>query len=546
MGLIPLITFPYSKPIYAKRTPIEILDQVYSILEELDVSREETVINSIEVLVEPVEIEKTGTKKLEYKAKIALMKWFGEKWLEKSRGKLIMPGEQSAIALKLNNINIFMNPIKEYDESKLAVLVVLRWRIGLSINGRNGLIEIDEWESTIVKNIKPLDKEDVIELVINEAKKLDKVFKEKNSKRKIVERTTDDLIEELIGEEDEEEYQVDISEKGIHYNVKVKSNYYELYFIVNKYSGKVTLNKRKIRIDKLEELLSNILGTTIESLTIVNVESSEATRVVVSTPNGLYKVLVGDEGVIEIKKYRALREIIEKIKEEASRRGLRGIKLDVNKWSIESEKPLQMLVELSGTGVNVKALVDVKENKVLSMNIDVNEEAVKKLLETRGLKVTSIRKAGSSFVVAATDGTRNYVYLVEYPLIPQLRRVELSRRYALEQSLKLLAKLGFTKPKLRNMEEDGNGGWIISWIIGAVNINIHAYIDGRVRVAGYSYDLKIIENLIDYVLKYNGIRNYNILKLKNVDARYAEALISSNKGFIRFRIDLEQLSVKPA
>lgn len=541
-----MITFPYSKPIYAKRTPIEILNQVYSVLEELDVSKEETVINGIEVLVEPVEIEKTGTKKLEYKAKIALMKWFGEKWLEKSHGKLIMPGEQSAIALKLNNINIFMNPTKEYDESKLAVLVVLRWRIGLSINGRNGLIEIDEWESTIVKNIKPLNKEDVIELVIDEAKRLDRVFREKNSKRKIVERPIDDLIEELIGGEDEEEYQVEISEKETHYNVKVKSSYYELYFIVNKYSGKVTLNKRKIRIDKLEELLSNVLGTTIESLTIVNTESSEATRVVVSTPGGLYKILVGDEGVIEIKKYRTLREVIEKIKEEASRKGLRGVELDVSKWSIESEKPLQMLVELSGVGVNVKALVDVEENRVLSMDIDVNEKAVKKLLEANGLKVTSIRKAGSSFVVAATDGTRNYVYLVEYPLIPQLRRVELSRRYALEQSLKLLARLGFTKPKLRNIEEDGNGGWIISWIIGAVNISIHAHIDGRVRVIGYSYDSKIIENLIDYVLKYNGIRSYNILRLKNTSARYAEALISSTKGLIRFRIDLEQLSVKPA
>ncbi len=541
-----MITFPYSKPIYAKRTPIEVLDQVYSILEELGISKEETIVNGIEVLVEPVEVEKTGTKKLEYKAKIALMKWFGEKWLEKNHGRLIMPGEQSAIALKLNNINIFMNPTKEYNESKLAVLVVLRWRIGLSINGRNGLIEIDEWESTIVRNIKPLNKEEVIELVIDEAKKLDKVFREKNSKRKIVERAIDDLIEELVGEENEEEYQVEISEKEIHYNVKVKSSYYELHFIVNKYSGKVTLNKRRIRIDKLEELLSDILGTTIESLTIVNTESPEITHVVASTPGGLYKVLVGDEGIIEIRKYRTLREIIEKIKEEISRRGLRGIELDVSKWSIESEKPLQMLVELSGIGVNVKALIDVEENRVLSMDIDVNEEAVKKLLESNGLRVTSIRRAGSSFVAAATDGIRNYVYLVEYPLVPQLRRVELSRRYALEQSLKLLARLGFTKPKLRNIEDDGNGGWVISWIIGAVNISIHAGIDGRVRVTGYNYDSKIIENLIDYVLKYNGIRSYNILRLKNTSARYAEALVSSSKGILRFRIDLEQLSIKPA
>ena len=541
-----MITFPYSKPIYAKRTPIEVLDQVYSILEELGISKEETIVNGVEVLVEPVEVEKTGTKKLEYKAKIALMKWFGEKWLEKNHGRLIMPGEQSAIALKLNNINIFMNPTKEYNESKLAVLVVLRWRIGLSINGRNGLIEIDEWESTIVRNIKPLNKEEVIELVIDEAKKLDKVFREKNSKRKIVERAIDDLIEELVGEENEEEYQVEISEKEIHYNVKVKSSYYELHFIVNKYSGKVTLNKRRIRIDKLEELLSDILGTTIESLNIVNTESPEITHVVASTPGGLYKVLVGDEGIIEIRKYRTLREIIEKIKEETSRRGLRGIELDVSKWSIESEKPLQMLVELSGIGVNVKALIDVEENRVLSMDIDVNEEAVKKLLESNGLRVTSIRRAGSSFVAAATDGIRNYVYLVEYPLIPQLRRVELSRRYALEQSLKLLARLGFTKPKLRNIEDDGNGGWVISWIIGAVNISIHAGIDGRVRVTGYNYDSKIIENLIDYVLKYNGIRSYNILRLKNTSARYAEALVSSSKGILRFRIDLEQLSIKPA
>ena len=541
-----MITFPYSKPIYAKRTPIEVLDQVYSILEELGISKEETIVNGIEVLVEPVEVEKTGTKKLEYKAKIALMKWFGEKWLEKNHGRLIMPGEQSAIALKLNNINIFMNPTKEYNESKLAVLVVLRWRIGLSINGRNGLIEIDEWESTIVRNIKPLNKEEVIELVIDEAKKLDKVFREKNSKRKIVERAIDDLIEELVGEENEEEYQVEISEKEIHYNVKVKSSYYELHFIVNKYSGKVTLNKRRIRIDKLEELLSDILGTTIESLNIVNTESPEITHVVASTPGGLYKVLVGDEGIIEIRKYRTLREIIEKIKEEISRRGLRGIELDVSKWSIESEKPLQMLVELSGIGVNVKALIDVEENRVLSMDIDVNEEAVKKLLESNGLRVTSIRRAGSSFVAAATDGIRNYVYLVEYPLVPQLRRVELSRRYALEQSLKLLARLGFTKPKLRNIEDDGNGGWVISWIIGAVNISIHAGIDGRVRVTGYNYDSKIIENLIDYVLKYNGIRSYNILRLKNTSARYAEALVSSSKGILRFRIDLEQLSIKPA
>ncbi|HDJ83837.1 MAG TPA: hypothetical protein ENG44_02430, partial [Desulfurococcaceae archaeon] len=186
-----MIAFPYSKPIYAKRTPIEVLNQVYSVLEELGISKEETIVNGIEVLVEPVEVEKTGTKKLEYKAKIALMKWFGEKWLEKNHGRLIMPGEQSAIALKLNNISIFMNPTKEYNESKLAVLVVLRWRIGLSINGRNGLIEIDEWESTIVRDIKPLDKEEVIELVIDEAKKLDKVFREKNSKRKIVERAID-------------------------------------------------------------------------------------------------------------------------------------------------------------------------------------------------------------------------------------------------------------------------------------------------------------------------------------------------------------------
>ena len=541
-----MITFPYSKPIYAKRTPIEVLDQVYSILEELGISKEETIVNGVEVLVEPVEVEKTGTKKLEYKAKIALMKWFGEKWLEKNHGRLIMPGEQSAIALKLNNINIFMNPTKEYNESKLAVLVVLRWRIGLSINGRNGLIEIDEWESTIVRNIKPLNKEEVIELVIDEAKKLDKVFREKNSKRKIVERAIDDLIEELVGEENEEEYQVEISEKEIHYNVKVKSSYYELDFIVNKYSGKVTLNKRRIRIDKLEELLSDILGTTIESLNIVNTESPEITHVVASTPGGLYKVLVGDEGIIEIRKYRTLREIIEKIKEETSRRGLRGIELDVSKWSIESEKPLQMLVELSGIGVNVKALIDVEENRVLSMDIDVNEEAVKKLLESNGLRVTSIRRAGSSFVAAATDGIRNYVYLVEYPLVPQLRRVELSRRYALEQSLKLLARLGFTKPKLRNIEDDGNGGWVISWIIGAVNISIHAGIDGRVRVTGYNYDSKIIENLIDYVLKYNGIRSYNILRLKNTSARYAEALVSSSKGILRFRIDLEQLSIKPA
>ena len=141
-----MITFPYTKPVYARRTPIEALEEAYKVLEELGISRNEVVVNGIEVLVEPVEVEKTGTRKLEYKAKIALMKWFGEEWLEKNKGKLIMPGEQSTIALKLDKVSIFLNPTKEYNESKLAVLVVLKWRIGLNINGRNGLVEIDEWE----------------------------------------------------------------------------------------------------------------------------------------------------------------------------------------------------------------------------------------------------------------------------------------------------------------------------------------------------------------------------------------------------------------
>ncbi len=256
--------------------------------------------------------------------------------------------------------------------------------------------------------------------------------------------------------------------------------------------------------------------------------------------------IVGAEGVISIEAYRGLNEVVERVREEAEKKGLKGIDLKLVKWSIESEKPLHLLVELEGVGVKVKALIGVEDNKVLSLDIEVREEAVKKILEDHGLKVTSIRKAGSSYIAAATDGVRNYVYLIEHPLIVQLRRVELSRRYALEKSLKLLAKLGFSKPRLKTIEEDDNGGLILTWIIGAVTIDIHASIDGSARVRGYSYDERIIENLVEYTLKYNGIRSYNILGIRNRNARYAEALVHSSKGPLRLVVDLEELRVRPA
>ncbi len=544
-----MITFPYTKPLYSKRTPIEAVEEAYKVVEKLGIPREEVMVKGIEVLVEPVEVEKTGTRKPEYKAKIALMKWFGEEWLSKHQGKLIMPGEQSSISLKLGSINIFLNPTKEYSESKLAVLVVLRWRIALTLNDRNGLVEIDEWEDTITKKIEPLSKEEVEEIAVNTARKLDQWFEEKLGGRKVVERAVDQVIDELIGGEDtsKEEYKIHIIGKEKHYHVIVESKYYDIALKINKYTGKTDIIRRRIKTSSLEELLSNTLGSPIESLIILREENKgETLHIVASTTTKLYKVIVGAEGVISIEKYRGLNEVVEKVKEEAEKKGLKGVELKLAKWSIESEKPLHLLVELEGIGVKVKALVGVEDNKVLSLDIDVGEEAVKKILEDHGLKVTSIRKAGSSYIAAATDGVRNYVYLVDHPLIVQLRRIELSRRYALEKSLKLLAKLGFSKPRLKTIEEDDNGGLILTWIIGAVTIDIHALIDGSIRVTGYSYDQRIIENLVEYTLKYNGIRNYNILGIKNRNARYAEALIHSSRGPLRLLVDLEELKVKPA
>ncbi len=544
-----MITFPYTKPLYSKRTPIEVVEEAYRVVEKLGVPREDVLVKGIEVLVEPVEVEKTGTRKPEYKAKIALMKWFGEEWLSKHQGKLLMPGEQSSIALKLDGTNIFLNPTKEYNELKLAVLVVLRWRIALSLNGRNGLVEIDEWEDTVTKKIEPLSKEEVEERAVDVARKLDQWFEEKIGSRRVVERAVDHIIEELVGEEDtsEEEYKIHIIGKEKHYHVIVESKYYDIVLKINKYTGKASITRRRIKTGSLEELLANTLGSPVESLVVLREENEgEILHIMASTTTKLYKVIVGAEGVVSVEKYRGLNEVVEKVKEEAGKKGLRGIELKLAKWSIESEKPLHLLVELEGVGVKVKALVGVEDNKVLSLDIDVGEEAVKKILEDHGLKVTSIRKAGSSYIAAATDGIRNYVYLIEHPLIVQLRRVELSRRYALEQSLKLLAKLGFSKPRLKTIEEDDNGGLVLTWIIGAVTIDIHASIDGSVRVTGYSYDQRIIENLVEYTLKYNGIRNYNILGIRSRNARYAEALVHSSRGPLRLVVDLEELRVKPA
>ncbi len=540
-----MMDFPYNKPLYARRTPLEVLEEAYTILEALGVSRSEVTVNGIEVLVEPVSLTKTAARKARHKALVAVMKWFGSEWVEEKKGRIIMPGEQSTIALKLNGVRVFFNPTKDFDENKLAVLVVLKWRVGLNINQRTGFIEIDEWENTRTINIKELSIEEIKEIVFKLIEELDRELEEKLGvqSRKIVERTFDELLEELVEEEEEREYKIEIVEEDENtYTVHVDSKYYDVIVVVNKYSGKI-ISTRKILSEKGIEQLVEALGLHTNRIAVKH--GFDEVRVLVVEDAKTIILEISDNKVNLRDDLPGLNKIIEYARnrmEEKARTKLGEPAIE--ELIIKEVEPPIIYMKLNYKGVKYKLKIRIDQMEVEYEEIEVTEEAVKNILEEEyNIRIETVRLTPPWFIASGTDGVRNYIIVVEYPLKSMVRKVELSRHYAIQKSRELLKKLGLRKPKLRTVEPDGEGGWITSWISGAIKISIAVNIHGETKVVEYDLNRDLLENMIEYIYRSRG-EDVNILRIQPIDAKYVAAYVIYEHKPLTLKVNAEELTIE--
>ena len=540
-----MMDFPYNKPLYARRTPLEVLEEAYTILETLGIGRGEVKVNGIEVLVEPVSLTKTAARKARHKALVAVMKWFGSEWVEEKKGRIIMPGEQSTIALRLNGVRVFFNPTKSFDENKLAVLVVLKWRIGLNINQRAGFIEIDEWENTRTVNIKELGIGEIKEIVSGLIEELDRGLEEKLGvqSRRIVERTFDELIEELVEEKEEREYEIEIVEEDENtYTVHVDSKYYNVIVIINKYSGKV-LSTRKILSEKGIERLVEALGLRADRIAVKH--GFNKVRLLVVGDAKTIMLEVSDDGINlreDLPGLNKIKEYARNRMEEKARTKL-GEPV-IEELAIKEIEPPIIYMKLDYKGVKYQSKIRIDQMRVEYEEIEVTEKAVKNILEEEyNIRIETVRLTPPWFIASGTDGVRNYIIVVEYPLKSMVRKVELSRHYAVQRSQELLKKLGLRKPKLRTIEPDGEGGWITSWISGAIKIGIAVDIHGKVKITSYDLNKDLLENMIEYMYR-DRREDVNILRIQPIDAKYVEAYIIYGHKPLTLKINAEELTIE--
>ncbi len=539
-----MMDFPYNKPLYARRTPLDVLEEAYTILEALGIGRNEVTVNGIEVLVEPVSLTKTAARKARHKALVAVMKWFGSEWVEEKKGRIIMPGEQSTVALKLNGIRVFFNPTKDFDENKLAVLVVLKWRVGLNINQRAGFIEIDEWENNRTINIKELSDEEVKEIVSELVEEIDKELEKKlgvRSKR-VVERTFDELLEELV-ENEKEEYNMEIVEEDENtYTVHVDSKYYGIIVIVNKYSGKI-ISTRKILSEKGIEQLVEALGLHTSRIAVKH-GFNEVRILVVEDTKTIMLEIVDDKinlredlpGLNKIKDYA-------KSRMEKKARTKLG-EPTIEEFTIKEVEPPTVYMRLDYKGVKYQLKIRIDSMEVEHEEIEVTEEAVKNILEEKyNIRIETVRLTPPWFIASGTDGIRNYIIVVEYPLKSMIRKVELSRHYAIRKSQELLKKLGLRKLKLRTIEPDSEGGWITSWMSGAIKIGIAIDIHGKAKIIDYELNKNLVENMIEYIYRSRG-EDINILRIQPIDAKYVAAYIIHGHKPLTIKINAEELTIE--
>ncbi len=540
-----MMDFPYSKPLYARRTPIEVLEETYTILEALGVSRNDVVVNGIEVLVEPVSLTKTAARKARHKALVAVMKWFGNEWVEEKKGRIIMPGEQSAIALKLNGVRVFFNPTKDFDENKLAVLVVLKWRIGLSINGRTGFIEIDEWENTRNINIKELGFDEIKEIASKLIDDLDRELEEKLGLggRKIVERTFDELLDELIENKDEKEYKIEMVEEDENtYTVHADSKYYDVILVINKYSGRVVSTRKILSEDGIEQLVE-ALGLHTNRIAVKH--GFNRVHILVVEDNKTIMLEINDDKINLREDLPGLKEIKEYARnrmEEKARTKLG--EPSIEEFVIEEIEPPTIYMKLDYKGIKYQLKIRIDHMEVLYEEIEVTEEAVKNILEEEyNIRIETVRLTPPWFIASGTDGIRNYIIVVEYPLKSMIRKVELSRHYAIQKSQELLRKLGLRKPKLRTIEPDGEGGWITSWISGAIKISVAIDINGKTRIVDYDINKDLVENMIEYIYRSRG-EEVNILRIQPIDAKYVAAYVIHGHRPMTLKVNAEELTIE--
>ena len=537
--------FPYNRPLYARRTPLEALEEAYSILEALGINRTEVSVNGIEVLVEPVSLAKTAARKARHKALVAVMKWFGSEWVEEKKGKIIMPGEQSAIALKLNGVRVFFNPTKDFDENKLAVLVVLKWRIGLNINGRSGLIEIDEWEDNRTINIKEISLDEVREIISQRIRELDELLEAKLGvrNRKVVERTFDALIEELVDGEDYEKYDIEVVDEDENtYTIHAVSKYYDVIIVVNKYSGKI-ISIRKILSEKGIERLVEALGLHTDRIAVKHGFDTVHILIVEDTKSIVMKI--SDDSIElreELPGLNKIKEYARNRMEEKARTKL-GDPI-IEEFSINEIEPPIIYLKLDYKGVKYQLKLRIDSMSVEYDEIEVNEESVKNILEEKyNIRIETVRLTPPWFIASGTDGVRNYIIVVEYPLKSMIRKVELSRQYAIQKSIELLRRLGLHKPKLRNIEPDGEGGWTTTWMSGAIKISVKVNIHGKAKIIDYELNKSLVENMLEYIYRSRG-EDINILRIQPLDAKYVAAYVIHGHKPLMLKINAEELTVE--
>ncbi len=540
-----MMDFPYDKPLYARRTPVEVLEETYSILEVLGISRDDVVVNGIEVLVEPVSLTKTAARKARHKALVAVMKWFGSEWVEEKKGRIIMPGEQSTIALKLNGIRVFFNPTKDFDEAKLAALVVLKWRVGLNVNGRTGLIEIDEWENNRTVNLKELGLEEVKELVARHVEELDRELESKLGVRekRVVERTFDSLLEELVEDEEKTDYNVEIVEEDENtYTVHVDSKYYDVIVVVNKYSGRI-LSVKKIVSEEGVERIVEALGLDTSRMAVKH--GFDTVRILAIGESKTVLVEIRDNDIVLNEKlpgFNEIREHARKRMEEKARTKI-GDPI-VEELAIKEVDPPIVHVKLDYKGVKYQSTIRIDNMEVEYEEIEVTEEAVKNILEEKyNIGIEMVRSTPPWYIASGTDGVRNYIIIVEYPLKSMIRKVELSRHYAIKKSREVLAKLGLRKPRLKSIESDENGGWITTWISGAVKISVAVDIHGRAKVVDYDLNKDLVENMLEYYYRSRG-EDINILRIQPIDAKHVAAYIIHGHKPLTLKINAEELTIE--